>query len=154
MSQVKPIGDGAGLETDMNTKERGELSEAKVITKFIELGYTVSTPFSENSRYDAIVDDGEELYRVQIKTGRYDDGSVKFSTCDTRSNTSENKKKYYSEKDIDAFAVYNPDLESFYWIDICEAPSNSMHLRVDDPESKFAAESKMNWASDFVLSDK
>ena len=40
----------------------------------IEAGYAVSKPFGENQRYDLVIDDGETLARVQVKTGRLRNG--------------------------------------------------------------------------------
>ena len=34
-----------------------------------EMGYSLLVPFGENTRYDLVVDDGSQLWRVQCKTG-------------------------------------------------------------------------------------
>jgi hypothetical protein len=47
----------------------------------------VSIPFGTNQRYDLIVDLGDRLVRVQCKTGRLRDGTIKFATQTVRVNT-------------------------------------------------------------------
>jgi len=40
----------------MNTKKKGDISLSYTIVRLLEEGFDVSVPFSENSRYDLIVD--------------------------------------------------------------------------------------------------
>jgi hypothetical protein len=60
----------------MNTREKGNLTEAKIMTALVEAGYLVSLPFGEGHKYDFIIDDGQGLHRVQCKTGRVKGGSL------------------------------------------------------------------------------
>jgi len=46
-----------------------------------EAGYAIYMPFGENTRVDLVIDDGNELARVQCKTGRLRGGAVRFRTC-------------------------------------------------------------------------
>ncbi len=53
-----------------NNKTIGELSEAIIIAKLIEVGYSVLTPFGDNRRYDLVIEDADgQFWRVQCKTG-------------------------------------------------------------------------------------
>src|SRR5690242_13162278 len=63
----------------------GEASEVEVFAELHRAGYSVSLPLGGNERYDCIIDDGERLPRVQIKTG-FDDGAgaVRFATRSVR----------------------------------------------------------------------
>src|SRR5450755_1037627 len=60
-------GDSASLEMTkkaqlkLTRKQRGEMAEAAA------LGFRVSKPWGESSRYDLIVDSGRRLLRVQVK---------------------------------------------------------------------------------------
>lgn len=49
-------------------KVQGNIGEAAAILYFARLGYIVSKPLFENTPYDLIVDNGEGLQRVQVKT--------------------------------------------------------------------------------------
>ena len=52
-----------------NTKQTGDVTEARIIAVLIEAGYSVSIPFGDNDRYDLVLDTGNKLRRVQCKTG-------------------------------------------------------------------------------------
>ena len=52
----------------LETKLKGNLTEMECMTAFMELGYQVSIPFGEDSRYDFIADVNNRLYRIQCKT--------------------------------------------------------------------------------------
>ncbi|WP_266075151.1 group I intron-associated PD-(D/E)XK endonuclease [Haladaptatus caseinilyticus] len=53
----------------MNTKGKGGETEAEIIHTFISRGYSISVPFGDNDKYDIIVDSGQNICRVQCKTG-------------------------------------------------------------------------------------
>ncbi len=50
------------------TKDQGEVGLADAIAWFTRTGWTVSLPLIDNQSYDLVVDDGEALHRVQVKT--------------------------------------------------------------------------------------
>ncbi len=67
---------------DTNTK--GEISEAAIITRFLQLGYIVLTPYGGNQRYDLVIEDADgNFWRIQCKSAWIDeDGTVlKFNTA-------------------------------------------------------------------------
>jgi hypothetical protein len=71
-SPVAPLVRGA-----MNSKGKGELAELAFVHKAASLGFGVAKPHGDNERYDFILDSGERLWRVQVKStcclhrGRY-----------------------------------------------------------------------------------
>jgi hypothetical protein len=52
----------------LNNKAKGELGEIAFLHKASSLGFGVAKPHGDNERYDFILDSGERLWRVQIKT--------------------------------------------------------------------------------------
>lgn len=52
----------------MNTKQIGNIGEAKVLSKFVELGLPVYVPFGDNERADLIVEFNGKLNKIQVKT--------------------------------------------------------------------------------------
>lgn len=50
------------------TKFKGNLTELKCLIGFMSMGFDCSIPYGDNSRYDMIVDVGDELLRVQCKS--------------------------------------------------------------------------------------
>jgi len=49
-------------------KRKGELSELAFMHKAVSLGFGVAKPYGDSERYDFIVDSGERLWRVQVKS--------------------------------------------------------------------------------------
>jgi len=60
------------------TSARGNVSELKVATAYVEAGFAVSAPIGGGAPYDLIVDTGERLLKAQVKTGRLRNGCVIF----------------------------------------------------------------------------
>src|SRR5579864_891202 len=65
-------------------KQLGERSQAHIIARLLEVGYTVLTPYGDSSRYDLVVEDAEgQFWRIQCKTARIEDNGtvVAFDTA-------------------------------------------------------------------------
>ena len=91
---------------ELSSKQKGNLTELQCITAFYQLGYHVSIPYGENSRYDFIADVNGKLCRIQCKTSRLDkENCIKFSCQSTRINATKNIRCGYTDKDIDYFAT-------------------------------------------------
>lgn len=131
----------------MHPKARGELSEAAVRHDFVKKGLTVLEPFGDNDRYDIVVEEDGTFYRVQIKTGRFEDGRIQFETRSTGTLTRKVEKEGYAGE-IDAFAVYSPELEEVYIVPVEDAPTTSMGLRVEEANK---SSPNINWASEYTL---
>ena len=136
----------------MNTKRKGDSTEARLISKFIEKGFDVYPSFGENSRADMVIDTEDGLLRVQAKTGRLKSGKVIFNTEGWWSNTNSNNKTTYTKKDIDIFAVFCPDNNEFYVVEIEEAPKGDMGIRVEEPKNGQTV--GIRWADDYLLDQK
>jgi hypothetical protein len=131
----------------MNPKEVGEKTEAAILNHFIQKDIPVSIPWGNNRRYDMVIDVGGKLLKAQCKTGTYKKGVVSFSTS---SKAGGKERKDYSGQ-IDCFLVYCEVLNTFYKIDINDAPNrNSMSLRVDALK-KFGPKSTIKWAKDYEV---
>lgn len=135
------------MEEILSTKAKGNLTELQCITAFYELGYQVSIPYGENSRYDFIADIKGKLIRVQVKTSslRKDtEGAIKFATRSTRINATQNISHSYTDNEIDYFATYWEG--QCYLVPISETASTEKTLRFLPPKSgqvkgiKFATE--------------
>lgn len=53
-----------------NTKTQGNVGLGRCIAFATALGYVVSLPLNDAQAYDLIVDNGDKLLRVQVKTSR------------------------------------------------------------------------------------
>lgn len=95
------------MEQELTSKEKGNLTELQCLTSFYELGYKVSIPYGENSRYDFILDIEGKLYKIQCKTSRFvSDEAFKFACQSARCNSSGVHYEKYSKEQIDFFATF------------------------------------------------
>ena len=53
-------------------KKQGNVGEARAVYEYTQRNFVVSLPLSDSDKYDMIIDDGSKLYRVQVKTSRYE----------------------------------------------------------------------------------
>jgi PD-(D/E)XK endonuclease len=49
-------------------KRRGEAAESVFLAKAVSMGFGVAKPWGDSERYDFILDSGEKLWRVQLKS--------------------------------------------------------------------------------------
>lgn len=134
--------------TQMNTKELGDLSEMAVCKSLIERGYTVSITFGDSERYDLIYDDGENLYRAQVKTANLREGTLRFRCQNVTTQNGDTVRKPYTSDEVDVYLVYSPDRDQVYEVPISEAPKTQMELRLTDSKTDHPS---INWASEYVL---
>ncbi len=127
----------------MNSDQIGALAEAKVLNKLLHEGYIVSRPWS-SCPYDFITDKDGELLKVQVKTGRYRKGVVKFKTCSV--NRRGGRISYKGK--VDLFMVYCPELDSIYKVPVDDVGATEVLLRVEPPKKK---DSKVKWAKEFEI---
>lgn len=136
----------------MNTKQKGELSEAEVILAMLRRNWSVSKPFGDNQKYDLILDDGNGLKRVQVKTGRLKEGAILVNTTRSVGIWKEGSSRYrekYTDLEIDAFAVYCPDLNESFLISKNEVVGVQISLRVGFPKNN--QKSKIRLASEYKI---
>ncbi|MBV8299489.1 MAG: hypothetical protein JO083_08090 [Candidatus Eremiobacteraeota bacterium] len=132
-----------------NTKLKGDVSELRVAAALIEAGYAVSKPFGENQRYDLVIDDGERLQRVQVKTGRIRGGVVLFSCCSTHGHRRTQLMTRPYTGQIDLLAVFCPDNEKVYLVPEAELTRSKSHLRLVPPRNNMVKTIK--WAAQYEL---
>lgn len=110
-------------------------------------GYAVLTaPFSDNLRYDCVVDTGTQLLRVQIKTGRTRDGCVRFNTASV-AWWRRTRRDYRGE--VDVFVVWCPDTGGVYVVPVEHCGQCDARLRLTPPRNGQRA--GVRWAADYAL---
>lgn len=133
----------------MNTKDKGELSEAQVITRLKERGYAVLTPFGDNQKYDIVYEDEDGFKKVQVKTARKKGDKVEANLYTAVSNTNQNKRKTYTEKEIDEFMFYCPKTEEIYRMPVEEAPKSEVTIRLKPAAN--GQKKGINWREDYLF---
>jgi hypothetical protein len=131
----------------MQTREKGNLTEARILAALVEAGYLVSVPFGSGHKYDFIIDDSVRLLRVQCKTGRVNRGVLLFNSYSQSGNGS-TKQGYHGLADI--FAVLNPESGEVYLVPVEKFGTTGVTLRLTPTLSGQAQ--KINWAVDYLLS--
>src|ERR1700730_13205575 len=95
-----------------DTNRVGDISESAIITRFLQLGYVVLTPYGGNQRYDLIVEDAEGHFcRIQFKTARIDEenSAITFNTANHNVTGKHRQLRHYRGQ-CDYFAVYHEKL--------------------------------------------
>jgi PD-(D/E)XK nuclease superfamily protein len=134
-----------------NTNSIGDISEAAIIARFLQLGYVVLTPYGGNQRYDLVIEDADgQFWRVQCKTAWIDEGNtvIKFNTAN-RNVTGKNRQTRHYRGQCDYFAVYNVTLNKVYLIAVDQVGAGGVSLRL--APSKNNQDKYMRWAKDYEL---
>jgi hypothetical protein len=138
-----------------NHKAIGEISQAYVIAKLVEIGYEVLIPYGDNLRYDLVIGDIDgKLWRLQCKTGwtEKDGAYIKFATASsyyhTRAGRTRHKRRDYRGQ-IDYFAVYCPAVGKVYLVPVDHVGTSSAMLRLLPTRNK--QEKGVRWAKDYEL---
>ncbi len=131
-----------------STSGKGNLSELKVMTAYVQAGFVVSVPFGGGAPYDLVVDTGVRLLKVQVKTGRLRNGCIIFPM--RRFNGRGGSGHRYSRHEIDIFAIYCPDNDHIYILEFIDG-LNEGRLRCAETQNK--QQQKIRWARDYEFDD-
>ncbi len=134
-----------------DTNSIGDISEAAIITRFLQLGYVVLTPYGGNQRYDLVIEDADgQFWHVQCKTAWVEDSGavIHFDTAN-HNVTGKNRQWRHYRGQCDYFAVYCEELEKVYLIQVDQVGTTRANLRL--MPSKNNQEKHVRWAKDYEL---
>ena len=106
------------------SRRHGELGEVAFLHKATELGFMVAQPYGTSYRFDFIVQGGQNLWRMQIKSRLPDKRTLVF-----RDHLSEQRPEGiadYSESEIDFVAVYIIPEDTWYILPVREVVGRSV----------------------------
>ena len=129
----------------------GEITEQQVALEFLKLGYLISKPLVQSSRYDFIVDINHKLYKIQVKTStpKEENAFIEFATSTSHTNTKGTINLSYSEEDVDFFAtIYN---NVCYLIPYSNCGKRAQRLRLIPPKN--GQTKGIMFAKDYLLKD-
>jgi hypothetical protein len=107
-------------------KRRGELVELGFMHKAASLGFEVAKPYGDSCRYDFILDSGERLWRVQVKS-TYGTGAKGYRINAYGSTNSGFFS--YTPEEIDILVAYVVHENAWYVIPVkAFAPHRSLQL--------------------------
>src|ERR1041384_337159 len=130
----------------MQTREKGNLTEAKILAALVTAGYLVSVPFGEGHKYDFIIDDSVSLRRVQCKTGRVKNGALLFNSY-SQSGNGATKQGYHGLADL--FAVLNPENGEVYLVPVEKVGTTGVALSLLPTLNRQVK--NVHWAVDYLL---
>ena len=108
------VSEARRVECNYSTAQKGELALLRVLQRAFEKGWVTSKPMRD-CRYDLVLDDGERLYRVQVKyAGRQAWNcagavSLDFTKAGRRDRT-------YLDNEIDAVIAYVAPADMLVWL--------------------------------------
>jgi hypothetical protein len=105
--------------SDLTADQKGDIAELKVMIRATQKGWIASKTV-KGSRYDLVLDDGSELYRVQVKfagcKASHSNGCVQVRL---RTGERNGKERVYKKEEVDAVLVYLPHIDAVCWFDPC-----------------------------------
>jgi hypothetical protein len=123
----------------VNNKLKGDIAEAVFTAECVKRGWIISKPFGDNCRYDAILDRGYGLEKIQIKSSTFskERGVIQAATRRIYNNKTKGQIcNTYTKDEIDAFVIYSPELEKLYFVPIEEQENKKyINLRVSFKEN-------------------
>ena len=106
------------MNKELTSSQKGEIAKLKVEQRAHEKGWIPSRTV-DHARYDLVLDDGERLYRVQVKytdsRNARADGSVSINLKKEKYNGTTNYR-VYSQKEIDVLLVYVQKADCLCWL--------------------------------------
>jgi hypothetical protein len=100
-----------------NTKRRGEIVEIAFLHTVANMGFALTKPYGDSEPYDFIVDSGNRLWRVQVKSCLYRNGLTYWVGARHRSPTVPAQGPYTAEQ-IDILAVDIVPADAWYVIPV------------------------------------
>lgn len=95
----------------MDNNQRGTYAEYLFATECLKRGYNVSFPLMDSSLYDCLVDTGNGILRIQIKSTTKKPFKKTFKNVQV---ILANSKSSYKKELIDYFAVWSDYYEGFF----------------------------------------
>lgn len=124
----------------MNTTRKGKIGESEVINEALRRGYNLSIPFQEGVPYDLILDDGENLERVQIK---YTESDGEVIQVHLTSDNNWQSKSY--EGEVEYILCYDATTDEI--VKINDLDGNKKKIRI--APTKNNQEKGINWIEDY-----
>jgi PD-(D/E)XK endonuclease len=134
-----------------NTNSIGDISASAIVTRFLQLGYVVLTPYGGNQRYDLVIEDAEgQFWRIQCKTARIEDNGTVIAFHTANHNYAlKNKQWRHYQGQCDYFAVFCEQLNKVYLVPVDQVGTIKANLRL--APAKNSQEKNIRWAKDYEL---
>lgn len=120
----------------MLTKRIGNIGEAKVLAKFVELGIPVYIPFGDTEKADLVAEFNGKLNKIQVKTSvRADNGIMIFSLVLSTQHRKNGINHKYTKDEIDYFACYNIERDKIFLLSVNDVSDTNVIIRYEKPKN-------------------
>lgn len=102
------------------SKARGEVAEARFIAKALSLGFVVLRPFGDNQPYDFVLQSGEHMTRVQVKSAWTPFRKGVYQIMTSMGRRTRRGLRPYTVDDVDFVAVHIGPEDAWFIIPIAE----------------------------------
>lgn len=134
----------------MNSKRIGNIGEAKVLAKFVEMGIPIYIPFGDDEKADLIAEFDGKLNKIQVKTSiKSKNGCSIFDLTLSTAHRTNGERRKYLNSEIDYFALYSLDRDKIYLMKVPDNPMSAITIRFEDTKS--GMKSRVNYESDFLI---
>lgn len=130
-----------------HTKTKGDLGVLKVQVDLAEKDWLPCLPLTEHAPFDLIAYKDGKFKRIQVKYRIKNNGCIDVSFKTSWADKKGNHINYYDKTDIDVIAVYCPDTDKCYYIDLNKF-SKSISIRLDE-SNRYKNRKSCNHFSDF-----
>ena len=135
---------------ELSSDQKGAIAESAIAHAAVKLGIGVYRPLSDGARYDLIFDFGDRLARVQCKWAPLRGDVVVVRAYSTRRAADGLRRRLYERGEIDALAVYSPELETCFYLPASRVVGRpGVSLRVSRARNNQSR--RVNWAEDFTF---
>ena len=134
----------------MNSKRIGNIGEAKVLAKFVEMGIPIYIPFGDDEKADLVAEFNGKLNKIQVKTSiKSKNGCSIFDLTSSTAHRTSGERRKYSNSEIDYFALYSLDRDKIYLMKAPDNPMTAITIRFEDTKS--GKKIGVNYESDFLI---
>jgi hypothetical protein len=129
--------------------KKGALTELKCQMFLIENDFIISKPILDNARYDLLLDYNNKIYKIQIKTSRWNkEGETIVFNCKSQHSVADgNKIMKYSPEEIDYFMT---EWDNQFYLIPCLKEKTQFTLRLHDPNNNARFIKDLHWAKDYL----
>ena len=121
------------FDNAINSKKQGDIGMCYAMTYYAKLGWTISVPVTDSQDYDLLVDNGNRLFKVQVKTTKCKANSGNYTASLTtnggnRSGTGKTKKFDDNSSDLlfiltdagDCYSIPTSEISATTAVTLCD----------------------------------
>lgn len=118
----------------INSKAKGQLSEARTLYEFQKYNIPVCLPWGDNERYDLVAEFDGKFNRIQVKTSNEEDNGaiICYTRSSTNHTTNKNLTTYIGDVDYFVFVNQTYDILALVPMEVI-GDAKSIRLRITPP---------------------